>query len=127
MTHKNNRGDILERIADELADSVLSHSDEAFLVEAGTNTEEEAEHTRMVLREALRKLENVDRCLSHLGHRVDPNEWHRGGSGYSNMCVTCCSFVSFNPQTGEMRGDALRGRCCESDQHTIRRRQVSGE
>jgi hypothetical protein len=124
MTHKN-RGEIVERIAEELTDSVLSLSDEAFLVE-GTNAEEEAECTRMVLREAFRKLESVNRRLSNLGHRIDPNEWHRGGSSYSNMCVTCGSFVSFNTTTGEMRGDALQARCCERDQYTIRRQIVSG-
>jgi hypothetical protein len=125
MTHKNNRDEVLERIADELTDSVLSLSDEAFLVE-GSNAEEEAECTRMVLREAFRKLESVNRRLSNLGHRIDPNEWHRGGASYGNMCVTCGSFVSCNTKTGEMRGDALQAPCRERDQYTIRRRQMSG-
>ena len=124
MTHKNNRDDILERIADELTDSVFSFSDEVFLVE-GPNAEEEAEYTRMVLREALQKLENVNRHLSNLGHRIDPNEWHRGWFRYSNTCVTCGSLVSFNSKTGEMRGDALDGGCSERDQYTIRRREGS--
>jgi hypothetical protein len=126
MTHKSNRDDILERIADELADSVLSRSDEAFLVEGGASTEEESERTRMVLRGAFRKLENVDRPLSNLGHKIDSDKWHREWFGYTNTCLTCGSFVSFNTKTGEMKGDALHGRCCERGHYTIRRRQVSG-
>jgi hypothetical protein len=125
MTHKNNRDDILERIADEFAGSVLSRADEAFLVEAGTNTEEEAERTRMVLRGAFRKLENVDRRLSNLGHKIDPDKWHRECFGYTNTCLTCASLVNFNSKTGEMRGDALHARCCERGRYTIRSRQVS--
>jgi len=120
----NNGDDFLERIADELTDSVLSFSDEAFLVE-GTNAEE-AECTRMVLREAFRKLETVNRRLSNLGHRIDPNEWHRGGASYSNKCVTCGSFMSFNTATGEMRGEALHARCCERDRYTNHRQIASG-
>jgi hypothetical protein len=125
MTHTKNRGDVLERIADELADSVLSHSDEAFLVE-GTNTEEEAESTRIVLREGLRKLENLDRHLLNLGHKIDPDKWHREWFGYSNTCTTCGSLVHFNSKTGEMRGDASHARCAERGHYTFRRQGVSG-
>ena len=125
MTHKNNRGEIVERIADELTDSMLSLSDEAFLVD-GTNAEAEAECTRMVLREAFRKLEDVNRRLSNLGHTIDPNEWHRRGASYGNRCGACGSFVSFDTTTGEMRGHALQARCSERDQYTIRRQLVSG-
>jgi hypothetical protein len=126
MTHNRHRNDILERIADELADSVFSRSDDAFLVEAGTVTQEEAERTRMVLSEALRKLESVDRHLSTLGHKIDPDKWQREWFGYSNTCSTCGSHANFDRRTGEMRGDALHARCRERDQYTIRRRQVSG-
>lgn len=125
MTHKNNGDDLLARIADELTDSLLSLSDQAFLV-GGRNAEEEVEHTRIVLREALHKLENVNRHLSNLGHKIDPNGWQRGWLGYSNTCVTCGSLVSFNATTGEMRGGALNARCCDSDQYTIRRQEASG-
>jgi hypothetical protein len=125
MTHKNNGDDLLARIANELTDSVLSLSEQAFVV-GGKNAEEEVEHTRIVLREALHKLENVNRHLSNLEHRIDANTWHRGWLGYSNTCVTCGSLVSFNATTGEMRGDALSARCRESHQYTIRRQGVSG-
>ncbi len=124
MMHKNDHDDIFERIADELTNSALSLPDKAFLVE-GTNAEEEAEFTRVVLREALQKLEIVNRHLSNLGHRLYPNEWLRGSFGYSNTCAACGSLVSFNTKTGEMRGDALDGRCSERDQYTIRRREGS--
>ncbi len=125
MTYKNNGDDLLARIADELTNSVLSLSDQAFLV-GGKNAEEEVEHTRMVLREAFDKLENVNRHLSNLGHRVDPNAWCQGRLGYSNRCFACGSLVSFNVITGEMRGDAWNARCCERDHYTIRRQEVSG-
>jgi hypothetical protein len=125
MTHKKSHEDLLERIAEELTDSVLSLPDQAFVVE-GRNARKEVERTRLLLRKALHKLETVDRHLSNLGHKVDPNAWCQGWLGYINTCVTCGSLVSFNATTGEMRGDALNARCRENDQHTIRRQEVSG-
>jgi len=125
MKQQNNREDILQRIANQLADSLLSLSDEAILAETGTNAEEEAERTRAVLKEALQTLDTLSRRLSSLGHTVHPNAWRRVGSGYHNTCITCGSFVSFIITTGEMRGEALGGRCPERDQYTIRRVEAS--
>jgi len=112
----------------QLGDSVLALSDgniRAEVSEAGVDPDGEAERTRTVLHEALQKLENVNRRLSNLGHTVNSNGWHRERSGYRNACVTCGSFVSFTPATGEIRGEALDGLCLQSDQYTIRRREAS--
>jgi hypothetical protein len=124
MTQKNKHDEIFERIADELADSVLSVPDEAILSGSGAHAEE-AEHTRTVLRDASQRLENVKRYLSSLGHTINPNSWHRERFGYRNTCLACGSFVTFKTTTGEMRGNALDGWCPERDQYTIRRREVS--
>ena len=128
MADKTNHDEHLERMMNQLGDSVLTLSDEDIRAEvsvAGADPDEEAERTRTVLREALQKLENVNRRLSDLGHTVNSNGWYRGRSGYHNTCLTCGSFVSFTPATGEMRGEALDGLCAQSDQYTIRRRKAS--
>jgi hypothetical protein len=124
--NRNNNDQRLQRIMNELADSVLSLPDEAIIAEVAEagDPEAEAERTCIVLREALQKLEAVSRQLSSLGHTVNPNSWHRGRFAYSNTCVTCGSFVSFKTTTGEMRGDALHARCSERDQYA-RRREAS--
>ena len=128
MADKTNHDEHLERMMNHLGDSVIALSDEHIrdeVSESGADADEEAERTRTVLHEALQKLENVNRRLSNLGHTVNSNGWHRGRSGYHNACVTCGSFVSFTPATGEMRGEALDGLCAQSDQYTIRRREAS--
>ena len=128
MADKRNHDERLERLMNRLAESVLGLSDEAILAEtneAASDPEQEAERTRLVLRRASELLDNVNRRLSNLGHTINSNGWYRGRSGYHNTCVTCGSFVSFTPATGEMRGDALDGRCPRRDECTVRRREAS--
>jgi hypothetical protein len=128
MIDKKNHDERLERLMNRLAESVLGLSDAAILAEtreAGADPEQEAERTRLVLRRASETLDNVNKRLSNLGHTVNSNDWYRGLWGYHNTCVTCGSFVSFTPATGEMRGEALDGLCPESDQYAIRRREAS--
>jgi hypothetical protein len=128
MADKKNHDERLERLMNRLAESVLGLSDEAILAEtseAGADPQREAERTRLVLRQASKVLDNVNKHLSDLGHTVNSNDWYRGHSGYHNTCATCGSFVSFTTATGEMRGEALDGLCPESDQYTIRRREAS--
>ncbi len=128
MEDKRNHDERLERLMNHLAESVFGLSDEAILAEAkeaGFDPEQEAERTRLVLRQASKAFENVNRRLSNLGHTVNSNGWYRGRSGCHNTCVACGSFVSFTPTTGEIRGEALDGRCAQSDQYTIRRREAS--
>jgi len=128
MGNKTNHDVPLETMMNRLGDAVLALSDQdihAEVSEAGADPAREAERTRTVLREALQRLESVNRHLSNLGHTVNSNEWHRARSNYHNTCVTCGSFVSFTPATGEMRGEALDGLCTGKDQCTIRRREAS--
>jgi hypothetical protein len=127
MGDKTNHDGRLERIMNQLGDSVLALSDAGIGAEAsegGADPTEQAERTRIVLHDALQKLENVNRRLSNLGHTVNSKGWHRGRSGYHNICVTCGSFVSFSPATGKMRGEALDGPCPQSDQYAILRREA---
>ena len=128
MANKTNQDGNLERFMNQLGDSVLVLSDgniRAEVSEAGADPDGEAERTRAVLREALKKLENVNKHLSNCGHTINSNGWYRGRSGYHNTCVTCGSFVSFTPATGEMRGEALDGPCPQRDECAIRRREAS--
>ena len=128
MADKKNHDERLEILMNQLAESVLGLSDAAILPEtreAGSDPQREAERTRLVLRQASKALDNVNKRLSNLGHTINSNDWYRGHWGYHNTCVTCGSFVSFTTATGEMRGEALDGKCPENDQHTIRRREAS--
>lgn len=57
MGNRKTDDELLERVMNQLADSVLSLSDEVILAEvreAGCDLEEEAEHTRLLLRESYR-------------------------------------------------------------------------
>lgn len=128
MADNTNHDGHLETIMNQLGDSVLALPDDgirAEVSEGGADPDEEAESARAVLLGALQKLESVSRRLSNLGHTINSNEWYRGRSGYHNACVTCGSFVSFTPATGEIRGGALDGLCSETYTYTIRRREAS--
>jgi hypothetical protein len=128
MADKKNHDERMERLMNLLAESVLGLSDEGVLAEAGeigVDSEQEAERTQLILRQASKALELVNKRLSNLGHTVNSDDWWRGHWGYQNTCVTCGSFVSFTTATGEMRGAALDGLCPENDQYTIRKREAS--
>lgn len=126
MADKTNVDEPLERVMNQLAESVLAQSDEAILAEtseAGVDTARDAEQTRLALRQAAKLFNDVNVRLSSLGHIIDSNDWRRGQRGYHTTCVSCGSFVSFIATTGEMRGDALDGACLDRDQHASRRRE----
>ena len=128
MADKKNHDERLESLMNQLAESVLGLSDETISrepIEAGADPEQEAERTRLVLRQASKALDNVNQRLSNLGHTINSNDWWCGHWGYHNTCQTCGSFVSFTAATGEMRGEALDGLCPESNQYSIRRREAS--
>jgi hypothetical protein len=128
MTDNKNYDDRLESLMNQLAESVLGLSDEAILAEtceAGADPQQEAERTRLVLRQASKAFDNVNNRLSNLGHAIDPNDWRYEQRGYHNNCLDCSSSVSFTTTTGEMRGEALDGLCPQSDQYTIRKREAS--
>jgi hypothetical protein len=128
MADKNNHDERLERLMNQLAESVLGLSDEAILAEtseAGADPEQEAERTRLVLRQASKAFDDVNHRVSNLGHAINSNDWRPGQWGYHNNCLNCGSSVSFTTETGEMQGEALDGLCPESNQYTIRRREAS--
>jgi hypothetical protein len=128
MADKKNHDERLERLMNQLAESVLGLSDEDILAEtseARADQEQEAEHTRVVLRQASKAFDNVNNRVSILGHAINSNDWRPGPWGYHNNCLNCGSSVSFTTATGEMQGEALYGLCPESDQYTIRRREAS--
>jgi len=127
MTDKKNHDERLERLMSQLAESVLGLSDEAILAEtseAGADPQQEAERTRLVLRQASKALDNVNGRLSNLGHMINSNDWQRGQWSYHNNCLNCGSSVSFTTPSGEMRGEALNKLCPKSDKYTIRRREA---
>jgi hypothetical protein len=118
----------LERLMSYLAESVLGLSDGAILAEtneAGADPQQEAERTRLVLRQASKALDNVSRRLSNLGHTINSNDWQYGQLGYHNNCLNCGSPVRFTTATDEMQGDALRKLCPRSDTYAIHRRGAS--
>ena len=110
MTDKKNHDERLERLMNQLAESVFGLTDDAVLAEtneAGADPEQEAERTRSVLRQASKVFDSVNKRLSHLGHTINSSDWCSGQGSYHNTCQTCGSFVSFTTATGEMRGEAL--------------------
>ena len=128
MTGKINHVEKLERIMEQLADSVLELSDEAILAEvseAGADLAEEAERAHSVLRNASRAWENVNQQLSYLGHTITPTSWQRKHGVYHNRCLKCDSAVSFRTATGEAQGMALEAPCREGGQQAMPRREVS--
>jgi hypothetical protein len=128
MTDNKNHDDRLENLMNQLAESVLGLSDEVICAETregGADPGQEAERTRLVLRQASKALDDVNQRLSNLGHTINSNDWWRGRWGYHNNCLNCGSLVSLTTTTGEIQGKALEGICPESDQHTIRRREAS--
>jgi len=130
MTDKKDYGNHLEKLMNQLADSVLGLSDEVICAETsdiGADPEQEAERTRLVLRQASKTLDNANERVSNLGHTINSNGWVRGKWGYRNRCIDCGSFVSFTTATGEVQGDALDRLCPESNQNEIRRLQASRE
>jgi len=128
MADKKNHDERLEIIMNQFAESVLVQSDAVILAEtseSGVDPLREAEQTRLVLRQASKRFDEVNMRLSSLGHTINPNDWQRGQRGYHTTCLTCGSFVNFTTTTGEMRGDALDALCLERDQYAIRRREGS--
>lgn len=128
MANNNNHNERLERLMNQLAESVLGLSDEAILAEineSGADPEQEAGRTRLVLRQASRAFDNLNNRLANLGHAINSNDWRRGQWGYHNNCLNCGSSVSFTTATGEAQGEALAGLCLASEQYTMRRREAS--
>lgn len=128
MADKKNHDEHLERIMNQLAESVLGLSDQAILAEtseAGADPKQEAERTRLMLRQASKALDSVNKRLSSLGHTINPNYWWPGPASYHNNCLDCGSVVTLTTATGEMQGDAFDSPCPERGQYALRKREAS--
>lgn len=80
MTDRINHVEKVERIMEQLADSVLELSDEAILAEiteSGADPQQEAERTRLVLRQALKALDNVRKGPESDQHPIRKREASR--------------------------------------------------
>ena len=85
MTDRISHVEKLERMMEQLAESVLELSDEEILAEtteSGTDPQQEAERTRWVLRQAARAQEVEDKRLSNFGDTTNSN-YCRTGKGLS--------------------------------------------
>ena len=117
--------EILERVMNHLADSVLTLPDESILAEAGEPgacVYKDAEHVRLVLSEASQVLEDVARRLSNMGHAINSNYWHCDHRGFHTKCLNCGSSVSFTMATREAQGRALDAPCSARNEYRIPKR-----
>jgi hypothetical protein len=72
MTDRTNHAEKLERIMEQVADSVVELSDEAIIVEtaeSGADPQQEAERTRLVLRQASETWQTVKPTLESRPYR----------------------------------------------------------
>lgn len=117
--------EILERVMDHLADSVLALSDESVLTEAGelgADLDKDTEQVRLILSEASQVLEDVTRRLLNMGHAINSNYWHRDHRGFHTKCLNCGSSVNFTTASREAQGGALDAPCSASNEYRIPKR-----
>jgi hypothetical protein len=110
----NRSQDHLERIMNQLADSVLGLSDETIVAEvseSGADPKREAERTNQVLGKASEMVEDVTQRLANLGHNINSRYWWREQSAYYNHCLNCGLAVSFTTKTGKILGRAMDAPC----------------
>jgi hypothetical protein len=122
MADKSRRDENIEKIMNELAESVLGLSDETIIGEVreiGADPDAEVEQSRNVLRTASQVFAKMSGQLSSLGHKIDSN-WQRGKFGYHSKCLNCGSSVRFIAPTGEVQGSAAYTPCRDSGQYVIR-------
>jgi hypothetical protein len=118
MRTKESYSERLERVMNQLCDSVLGLSDEDIVAEvtaAGLDPEQEAKRVRNVLQTPLQALEKVNLCLSNLGHAINPSNWQCGPLEYHNTCLHCGLPVSLTIATAEIRGSAVQRACRARD------------
>ena len=114
MGPKKNYSERIEKVMNQLSQSVLSLSDEdivAEVVAAGHDPQQEAKRVQNVLEKPPQALEKVNLCLSNLGHAINPSNWECGPLAYHNSCVRCGLPVSFTIATAEIRGSAVHRAC----------------
>jgi hypothetical protein len=114
MASNESYSERLERVMNHLSESVLGSSDHDILAEvraAGHDPQQEAKRVRNVLQKSLQVLENVNLCLSNLGHAINPSNWQCGPLAYHNTCLHCGLSVSITIATAEIRGSAVQREC----------------
>jgi len=122
MRPKENYSERLERIMNQLSESVLSLSDDAIIDEisaSGHDPQQEARRVQNALQKPLHTLETVNLCLTNLGHTINPSNWYCGPLAYYNTCLHCGLSVSFTIATAEIGGNAVQ-RACRASGLTIR-------
>jgi hypothetical protein len=122
MRFKERYRERLQRVINQVSESVLRLSDEDILAEvnaAGQDPQQVAKEVQNVLQNPLRALENLNLCLYNLGHEINPSNWQCGPLAYHNTCVRCGFSVSFTIPTAEIRGSAVQ-RACRASGITIR-------
>jgi hypothetical protein len=123
MRSKESYSERLERVMNQLSESILGLSDDDIFAEAsaaGHDPQQEATRVRNVLQKSLQVLENVNLCLSNLGHAINPSNWQCEPLAYHNTCLQCGLSVSFTIATAEIRGSAVQ-RACRATGLTIRK------
>jgi len=123
MRSKERYNERVERVLSQLSESVLGLSDDDILAEvnaAGHDPRQEAKRVRNVLQKSLQVLEDVNLCLSNLGHAINPSNWQCGPLAYHNTCLHCGLSVSFTIATAEIRGSAAQ-RACRAIGVTVRK------
>lgn len=121
MRSKESYSERVERVMNQLSDSVLGLSDDDIVAEvsqAGQDPQQEARRVRDVLKKSLQVLEKVNLCLTSLGHTINPSHWYCGPLAYHNSCLHCGLLVSFTIATGEIGGSAVQ-RACRASGDTI--------
>lgn len=129
MRAKKSSGESVERVMNQLSETVLGLSDDDILAEvraAGRDEQLEAERVRRVLQRPLHVLEHLNLCLSNLGHAINPSKWSCGPLAYHNTCVRCGLSVSLTIASAEIRGSAVH-RACRASAITFRQTGTVGD
>ena len=90
MRSKESYSERLEKVMNQLSESVLGLSDDDILADvsaAALDPEQEAKRVRNVLQKPLQVLDNVNLCLSSLSHAINPSNWQCGPLAYRNSCL----------------------------------------
>jgi hypothetical protein len=114
MGSENKYSERMERVMNQLSESVLGLSDEDIVAEvaaAGHDPEQEAKRVRNVLQKPLQTFAKVNLCLSNLGHAISSSSWQCGPLAYHNTCLHCGLPVSVTIATAEIQGSAVHRAC----------------
>jgi hypothetical protein len=114
MESENKSSERIERVMNQLSESVLGLSDDDIVAEvtaAGHDPEQEAKRVRNVLQKPLQAFEKVNLCLSNLGHTISASNWQSGPLAYHNTCLHCGLPVSVTVATAEIQGSAVHKAC----------------